>query len=196
LALEELTERVRGVLPKKTDFLLLAESFGGLIAAKLAADPPPNLRAMILSAAFPAPPVSLFTPFRWLVTPRLFQKRPPERVMNYLLADCPCEPAVREQIQESVQCVKPEVMAHRLRTILRTNVLSSYKRSTVPIFYLQASHDRLVSPRSWAKIYAVRPDARAEEINAPHFLLQCAPRPAVAAIERFLHQIEAKRLPL
>jgi pimeloyl-[acyl-carrier protein] methyl ester esterase len=190
LSLDQLVERVRESLPKRDDFLLLGESFGGLLAARIAADNPPNLRAVVLSAAFPASPTSLFRPFHWLISPRFFKTRPPERVMDYLLAGSPCPLPVRDRITNVILSVKPEVMADRLRTILRANVHAALKRSKMPLLYLQGKRDKLVTSRSHKAIIAARPDTQTVLIDAPHFLLQTHPKAALDAVERFLDNLK------
>lgn len=48
LGYRDLAHLVRSRLPKDEPFILLAESFSGPIALALAADPPPQLKALIL----------------------------------------------------------------------------------------------------------------------------------------------------
>ena len=52
LTYEQLELRVRAALPSDRPFVLLGESFGGPIAIRIAASPPPGLAGLILCGTF------------------------------------------------------------------------------------------------------------------------------------------------
>jgi pimeloyl-ACP methyl ester carboxylesterase len=72
----ELESLVRQLLPQDERYVLLAESFSGPIAIRMAADPPPGLAGLILCGTFAK------NPFPWL------QSRPAEgaaAVLRFLM---------------------------------------------------------------------------------------------------------------
>lgn len=144
------------------DIVLVAESFSGPIAAKLAARQ--NVRHVVLVNSFVRPPHPSF--LRWFAWPLLFRFLPPQWCLGAFK-------------RETLKKVKPEVMAARLKFVLTVDELESLRAANKPILYLRGTRDWLVWNRSARQI----PFAKIVSIKAPHALLQVAPVEAWRAIE-------------
>ena len=144
--LASLEEHVRKALPQRELFVLVAESFGGLLGARLAARSPDNMRALVLSASFVTSPVRRqILAFKKLIGPYLFKRRPPKAFTRFLLAGHRCEPALMRLLEDVILSVKPEVLWNRLVTVSpKTSHANLLKKSRLPLLYLQAKQDRLV----------------------------------------------------
>ena len=59
LTLHELADHVEGQLPQDEDYVLLAESFSGLVALALVAEKQLQPRGLIFCASFATPPATL-----------------------------------------------------------------------------------------------------------------------------------------
>ena len=70
--------------------------------------------------------------------------------------------------------------------MLRVDVTGALAACPVPLLYLRAADDRVVSAGSWKQIAKIKPDACLEVVPGPHLILQTQPALAIAAIERFL----------
>lgn len=187
-----LEQRVRQALPAQAPFVLLAESFSGPLGAAIAAAPPPNLRGLILCASFvraPHPRLGLARPLAdWLPVTLL-----PRAVLHHLLLGSHGTPALRAALDQAVAQVAPAVMRARLKAVMDADQTAAFAGVRMPLLYLQARHDRVVPPAAAALVARLAPQARIVDIDAPHCLLQAAPKAAAEAITGFLRALEAAR---
>lgn len=187
LGYDALTERAREALQQETDYILIAESFSGPIAIRLAAERPLGLRGLVLAASFCASPVRGVPRaiLRRLGTP-LFRLRPPLFLVKHFLLGPGVQQRLVDDLYASIDQVSAETFALRLQEILRVDVCPSLAKIAVPVLYLQAMRDRLVGERDAQAVRTVCPHMELEQIAAPHMVLQSHPGPAIAAIRDFL----------
>lgn len=187
LGYDALVDRVRAALREEDDYILVAESFSGPIAIRLAAERPRGLRALVLAASFCRSPLSgpLRGVMRGLGGSR-FRLRPPLFLAKCFLLGAHPPPDVVADLYASVDQVSAQVFARRLQEILRTDACGALHAVRVPVLYLQATRDRLVREPALQAVRAAYPPLELRRIAAPHMLLQTHPEPAVAAIREFL----------
>ncbi len=186
LGYAELAALVREKLPRGR-FLLLAESFSGPIAVRLAAERPPGLVALVLAATFLHRPLDpLLHPIRGLVGARLFGLRMPAVVIRHFLAGPDAPRVIVAELQAAVAAVSPEVMALRAAEALRVDVREDLAGVDAPILWLAPTRDRLVRTDGCEEVLDLRPDAEVVSLEAPHLVLQRCPHAALARIEELL----------
>lgn len=183
---DELLPQVQRLLPQDEPFILLAESFSGPLAIKVAATQPNNLQALILCATFAENPLPLLGWVHWIVSPLFFRFPLPRILARYLMTGADGSTVLVDRILEIAQFTKPEVIASRIRLVLTVNETKALKSCRVPILYLRATRDKLVGRHCGDQILRLNSRARQVEIDAPHLLLQTEPEKAVYAISRFL----------
>ena len=186
----ELKNYVAPQLETDMPFIIVAESFSGPLAIRLAARKPKNLIAVILCATFiknPLPRMSRLVPLN--AVKLLFKFPIPEFVIRrvFMGEDAPKE--LIEQCHRVIQTTNPETMASRIRSVVKENVSQDLLNCSVPIFYLCAKADKIVSRKNLDEIKALRPDVEVALIDAPHLLLQRAPHAAVVTIKNFLNGV-------
>jgi len=187
LGYDALTERVRESLRDETDYILVAESFSGPIAIRLAAERPPGLRALVLAASFCASPVrGVPRAILRRMGASLFRIRPPLFLVKHFLLGSGAWQRLVDDLYASVEQVSAETFALRLQEILRVDVCTSLAKVAVPMLYLQAMRDRLVGGQDAQAVRTMYPHLELERIEAPHMVLQSHPGPAIAAIRDFL----------
>lgn len=164
---------------------LLAESFSGPIAIRVAADPPPELRALILVATFAAwPRLSRLAP---VVGAWLFLRPPPEALLRRTLLARDSDPSLVAAARAAIAAVPPRVLAARAREALRADVREELARIALPLCYVAATRDRVLGgPRV---ITRFRPDLRVERVEGPHLILEHAPEASAALVARFLSEV-------
>lgn len=144
LAYDALVSNVQRDLPK-TPFVIVAESFSGPIALKVAVRKPQGLQALVLSTSFAANPRPwlsfLFSSFigAWCFRPQM-----PAWMIRSLMAGPDAPPELCRAIQASVKAVTPQVMAARLHQVVREDATAALQNCPVPIFYLNGTKDRLL----------------------------------------------------
>ena len=187
LGYDELLPLARAALPASGRFVLLAESFSGPLAVRLAAERPPGLAALILAATFLHRPLNpLLHPLRALVGARFFGYPMPRALVRHFLAGPDAPAAIVDEVRAAMSAVPPEVVAHRSREALEVDVREALAGVEAPILYLGPTRDRLIRTDVGEELLALRPDAEVALIDAPHMILQRCPHASLARIEAFL----------
>lgn len=187
LGYAELADLVRARLPSRGRFVLLAESFSGPVAVRLAAERPRGLAALVLAATFLNAPLNpLLHPIRGLVGARFFGLPMPAQVIRWFMAGPDAPAPLVAEVQRAVAAVRPDVMAHRAAAALEVDAREDLARVDAPILVLAPTRDRLLRADLAEEVLAVRPDAEVALIDAPHMVLQRCPHASLARIEEFL----------
>ena len=177
----------RAALPS-APFVLVGESFSGPIALRIAADPPPQLRGLVLSTTFARAPVPLpaaFAPFaRWMPV-----HGAPAAARAALLLGRWRTPALDADLRASLHAVAPDVLRARAAATLRVDARDALPRIALPTLSLRARHDRLLQASTARTLHAGIAGIEVAEFDGPHLLLQtrteaCAARIAAFARER------------
>jgi pimeloyl-ACP methyl ester carboxylesterase len=181
----ELESVARSFLPYDQPYFVLAESFSGPIAISIAASSPAGLLGLVLCCSFarnPLPMLGVLRPALGVVPVAAL----PMAVPGFFVLGRLATPLLREELAKSLALVAPAVLRARVRAVLSVNVSSSLSRINVPLLYLRASEDRLVTRASSELIVSLAPHTKVVEFPAPHFLLQVLPSEAAAAVAGFM----------
>jgi pimeloyl-ACP methyl ester carboxylesterase len=186
LGYDDLYALVRERLPRGP-FLLVAESFSGPLAVRLAAARPPGLVALVLAATFLHRPLNpLLHPIRGLAGARAFGLPLPGALIRHFLAGPDAPDALVEEVQAAVAAVPAAVMARRSAEAAGVDVREEFARTEVPVLWLAPERDRLVRVDGVGEVLALRPDAEVAVLDAPHMILQRCPHASLARIEELL----------
>jgi pimeloyl-ACP methyl ester carboxylesterase len=193
LGYDDLLALVRERLPRGR-FLLLAESFSGPLAVRLAAERPKGLMALVLAATFVHRPLNpLLHPLRGLVGARLFGMPMPAPLVRHFMAGPDAPDEIVAEVQRAVAAVSAEVLAHRSAEALRVDARDALAAVEVPVLFVAPTRDRLIRTDACEDVLAVRPDAEVAAIEGPHMILQRCPHASLARIEEFLARVTARR---
>ncbi|HEX7476717.1 MAG TPA: alpha/beta fold hydrolase [Polyangiales bacterium] len=180
-----LSQRLQQELPQDRSYVLLAESFGGPLALRLAALAPSGLTAVVLVNSF------LRSPMRWpqgtllsAAAPVLL--RPPAWAVRRMLVGEDAPDALVRSVQDALGQVPAAVLRARFATLVGCDESESYLRCMAPMFYLHSRADRLLGERALSLLSYLRPGLVIEPLDAPHLLLQARPDAAVAVLRRWL----------
>jgi len=186
LSYAELEDFVRAACPISGPFMLLAESFSTPLAIKYAASNPVNLEGLVLCAGFATSPVrgwrrvlgSLFAPL-------VFRIPMPKLAAKLWLIGPDASPSLLAAVRSAVSSVQSKVLAARLRAVLGCDVRAELCRVAVPILYIQAQQDRLVSASCLEELQRIKPQMAVTVLEGPHLLLQREPRRAAEVVAAF-----------
>ncbi len=178
----ELLTFVKQQLPEDEPYVILGESFSGPLAIQLAATSPPGLCGVILCASFVTSPVRWVPRWAaWMVSSWWFShpfRTPLAMIFLAKGAQAGLQPLIRTVLDQ----VPANILAARLREVLRVDVQSELQHVSVPIHYLQATHDRLVPESCLSIIRKLKPKVTFSQIAGPHLLLQTQPAEAARLI--------------
>ena len=174
-------------LPRNEPYVLVGESFSGPIAISIAATNPPGLRGLVLVASFVSSPRRMLT---WLSPLIRFipTHSAPGWITDFLLTGRFATPDLRARIASAMGQITPAIARERLREIGMTNNSAELARMQVPVLYVRAAHDRLVPRSCGERVASLAPLTKVVDVEAPHMVLQCAPRECAKAICTFARE--------
>jgi pimeloyl-ACP methyl ester carboxylesterase len=187
LSYAELEDFVQAACPISGPFVLLAESFSTPLAIKYAASNPGSLEGLVLCAGFATSPVRGWRRFlSSLLAPLMFHVPLPNLAAKLWLVGPDASPSLLAAVRSAVSSVQSRVLAARLRAVLGCDVRAELGRVAVPILYIQAQQDRLVSPSCLEELRRIKPQMVVAALEGPHLLLQREPRRAAETVVRFV----------
>ena len=185
VALERL---VRAKLPSVAPFVLLGESFSGPIALSIAANPPSNLVGVVLSTTFAESPAPMFAPFASFT--RFAPVRAiPLSLLSWWLLGRWATPQLEAALQNALLTVTPAVLRSRAATALQAKALANCRAVSLPVLYLCATNDRLLSRRAGRQIGSAIAHCVAVDIAGPHLLLQAVPQACAHVVSEFASRL-------
>lgn len=121
---------------------------------------------------------------RFLVRQETLRLLPRTLLLRALLGRHASTP-IGAEVERVISSLPGSTLAARLRQVLGVDVSAELKELDVPVLYLMARNDALVSPASAAHVRRCAPQTSVATIAGPHLLLQTAPVEAAAAIAAF-----------
>jgi pimeloyl-ACP methyl ester carboxylesterase len=186
---DDLCAQVLEALPE-APHVLVAESFSGPVALKVAARAPQGLKALVLSASFAESPLPRLSLARGLIGPWFFRVSLPNPAIRALLAGREAPAELCQAVRDAVKTVDPTVLAFRLREVMGVDAGADLRRCPVPIFYLRGTKDRLLGKAAARAITTAKPDVTVIDVPGPHLLLQAVPDLCAAQIESLVSKLD------
>src|SRR4030043_1205767 len=173
LSYEQLAEYVIKKLPKRGNYVLVAESFSGPIAFLIAQNPPSHLKSVIFVASFLHSPLRFLNAIKWLPLTIFFHLPIPNYIIRWLLFGKEAKDEVISLFKESLRKASKRVLAFRLREI--ANLSLSSKTVDIHCSYIQAMNDKLVPSENLKVFKEIIKDINVIPVAGPHFILQANP---------------------
>ena len=186
LSYSELANVVRVACPVSEPYVLVAESFSTPLAIQYAATNPANLEGLVLCAGFATSPVKGWRRFLGsVVAPLVFRVPLPNLAAKLWLVGPDAPTSLLTAVRGAISSVQPGVLAARLRAVLHCEVRADLNQIAVPILYLQAKGDRLVSASCLEEVRRIKPQVKVASLEGPHLLFQRQPQIAAEAVVKF-----------
>ncbi|MBV1907703.1 MAG: hypothetical protein KUG78_00185 [Kangiellaceae bacterium] len=170
----ELVEEIKPQLPKEA-FILLAESFSGVVAFELSLDTKIPIKKVVLVASFlvsPRPKLSWIA--NKLPISILFSIPLPSRFYRIFCFNNSANKILVEQLKRSLQFVEKSVLCHRLRMILELE--KPTRVSKVSSLIICPTNDKLIPSTISSVIAQSFETSKVVEVDGPHFLAQVCPK--------------------
>ncbi len=188
---ECLANQLSSRISSSSSCVVIAESFSGPIAVKLATRHSLSIAAIVLVASFVTPPIPAVA--RLLPWSLAFHLPLPTFAARWAMLGRSAPDDLVRVFKRSVRETPPKVLAQRVRQLICLDASKELSAVKCPIMYLRPSADRLVPQRCIDAIQRLQIDLHFREIDGPHLLLQRQPVRAWSAISEFLHGISALR---
>lgn len=175
-------------------WVIVAESFSGPIAARLLAERPDlKINGVVFAASFLSSPRRPLLKLLTCLPLRLvLGMQPPGWAIK---APCLGPGADRDTIAplpKVLTTAGPDVLAARLR--LLADLPASTARITVPCLYIRPTADRLVPRSSMQEIARLTSNMMSREMAGPHFILQASPEHCAGVIKAFSVSLSPARI--
>jgi pimeloyl-ACP methyl ester carboxylesterase len=188
LGYEELEQLIRPALPADRPFVLLAESFGGPLAIRLAASRPPGLIGLVLFTTFAKNPYP-----RWGWVSRLAFLVPihslPRWLRAVLMWGSRRSATAPAQADRAIAGVAREVIARRIAALLTVDTTAAMRRIEISTLIVHARNDRVISLAATRWLATGLPHAKVVCLEGPHLLLQSRPRECAALLLDFVARL-------
>lgn len=180
---ESLFRQTLARLPQKGDFILIAESFSGPIAAMIGAANIHNLKMIIFVATF----LEGFRPLMFWAARHagtLRRIRAPSFILKNIFFDAETPEDVLEAFRNIIKRLPAAVLEARLRAV--ESLKAGGIRIEKPCVYIGARGDRLVPARCAGPFQRAAPHIQVLQVDGPHFLLQARAGRCAEVIEKLI----------
>ena len=164
-------------LPETPGFSLLAESFSGPVAMALMARQPDQIGASVLAATFVRSPLAALTRMANYIPEQVFSIG---ALSEFVLDVYETEDEDFSETQPLPLNITEQVdgglLKQRIAVLSRIDISAMLPDIEVPILYLHALRDRIVTETDAQMIEEYLPDVHRVDIDAPHLLLQTQPQ--------------------
>lgn len=185
-----LCEWLDNELPKGEKRILIAESFSGPLAIRLANMRPDEIVGLVLAASFCDTPLN--PGFALLPLRPLFMVKPTRKALRHFLIGDDASEANVAELRAVVQSIPSSALSKRVRTILQLMERDNPQLSDLPMLILQASNDNLIPWEAQRKLEACYPEASVHWIESPHLIFQSCPNDCLERLVEFAKSIESK----
>jgi pimeloyl-ACP methyl ester carboxylesterase len=186
---DELKMIVSRAYPMDDDFFVLGESFSGPLAVMFAGEKPKGLKGIILCASFVKKPFRLIP--AWLsifsIGP-IYKLWPATIILRSIFTMGKYEKLVKMAL-DAIKTVGPDVIAVRVKAILKVDVEKELMKCDIPMLYLAGRKDRLIGKHNISGIKRIKGDLMVTEVDTWHFILQLEPKKSADEIEKFIKSI-------
>ncbi|MFK7910793.1 MAG: alpha/beta fold hydrolase [Akkermansiaceae bacterium] len=167
-----------------TQRVLIAESFSGPLATRLASLRPEEVSAVVLASSFcdaPLNPGIALLPLR-----PLFMVKPPRKALQHFLIGEESNDDEVQELRKIMRSISSSTLSRRVRAILELETEDSPQLKGLPMLILQAKDDNLIPWEAQQRLEARYPEARVHWIDSPHMILQKHPAVCIENIIDFV----------
>ncbi|WP_415715900.1 alpha/beta fold hydrolase [Roseibium sp.] len=183
----ELSQQVRSRLPRE-DFVLVAESFSGPIAAMIAKEGNSHLKGIVFVASFLSPPAPLLSRLACLLPLTAMINFPGSSLaIRFLCLGMDATDQMVVLFKNVAGLVPSRALKSRLRELGKFRL--DFAQIATPAGQLVAKHDLLVGQRATESIVSVFPAIENHVLEGPHFLMQAKPERVADHIRRFVASV-------
>ena len=85
--------------------------------------------------------------------------------------------------------MQKSVLIDRVNSVFNCNVVKEIGGIKIPILYIRAKNDRLISKSCYDEIKTANSNVKLLELDGPHFILQKEPIKSAKAILKFIKNV-------
>lgn len=186
LTLDQQIHHIQNLLPQQA-FYLLAESYSGSAAIRMASQTNTPILGLILCSTFarnPRPSLQWTSAFLPFIPFQLF----PTQLLSRLLFSHP-NPRLADLLHQAMLGIPNSVLQKRFQAVIRNNSTEFLSLVKTRSLILQASDDWLVPKHCGQDLQHLMTDSTILELKGGHGLLQENPNRAAQAIQHWIESL-------
>jgi pimeloyl-ACP methyl ester carboxylesterase len=160
--------------------VLVAESFGGPLAVRLAARAPAQVRHLVLAASFVRAPRAL--PAALVALLLRVAPRPPVLAVRRSMVGMDAPPELVAGVRAAIAATPRATLAARMHEALTGDVRATLASLEIPVTCIVATQDRLVPDRAAREAATLARRGSVVSFDGPHLILQVRARAAASVI--------------
>lgn len=171
--------------------LLIAESFSGPLAIRLAALRPDEIGGIVLASSFCNAPLKRGIAISVALLPLrpLFLVKPPRSALRHFLIGDDVNDSELEVLRKVMEEIPSSTLSKRVRTIIELMQDDNPDLPDIPVLILQAQNDNLVPWEAQSNLESYYPQAKTHWLEAPHLIFQRRPDECLRHIMDFASEI-------
>ena len=190
LSFYDLAELVQKCFPIDEKFILIAESFSAPIALICAAKNPANLKALVLCAGFATSPIKGASRYIvMLLAPVVLKFSLSKKMIKIGLIGNNTDSILLSKVKKVVSSIEKCVLIDRVKSVLNCDVRKEIGEIEIPILYIRAKDDRLISKSCYEEIKLANSNVELSELDGPHLILQKEPIKSAKIILKFMETV-------
>lgn len=180
-----ITRYVKEKLPEE-DFIIVAESFSGPIAAALAKEGIDSLKGVIFVATFLSAPSRILLAIAQILPLKLLSNLPfAKHFHKALFIGAGASNELMHLFISTVRSLPSVLIKARLSSM--HSLAFSADKIELPVGYIQAASDKLVSADKFIEFDNYFNNIHIRKIEGPHFILQANPKECAVAITELVN---------
>ncbi|MCP4875204.1 MAG: alpha/beta hydrolase [Gammaproteobacteria bacterium] len=184
-------ECAQNQLPPTAEFSLVAESLSSPVALALMAQQPDQIGPSVLSAGFARSPLAAMTHIANHIPEQMFSIGALSEFWLDVQTSNDQDFSETQPLPLNVtEQIDGEVLKHRLSVMSRIDVSALLPSIEIPILYLRAVHDRILSEGDAQMMQQLLPNVKRVDIDAPHLLLQTQPQQCAELIVKHIQSYD------
>lgn len=172
----------------KDDFIIIAESFSGPIAAMIAQENSSQMKGAIFVATFLSPPKKMLLFFARILPLKIFLYAPLSRhFLRSMFFGKDADDALIKLFIDIIKTVPSSIIKQRLASVSALKTKSF--KNEMPAIYIRALSDKFVSEQKMLAFKNYFPNIKFKGLDVEHFLLQSKPNEVAIVIEEFTNSV-------
>lgn len=187
---ERLAREVATQLTPGEPYVVVAESFSGPLAVRLAATDSASFAGVVLCASFVyAPGTAWLRVIGRFLSYIAFNVSPPRWILRQLLVGPDASEELVDLFCAAAARVPAKTFGRRARVVLSADDRRTLASLPLPVLCIAPQRDRVLGRQSARVIATTKPAAGVVELDGPHCVLQRRPREVIELIVSWGHSL-------